>query len=111
MGRFVLIYPVEFSSRSSGLIGERILRRIRNILFAVLLDQPTSFFDETLSGEIVNRMAADTESLQKFVSFALPQLTHSILLMIACCVVMVSNIIIIMVYIVTSNIIIVILVS
>lgn len=73
----------------AGVAGERFLRRLRAILFAVLLDQPTSFFDESLSGEIVNRMAADTEAMQKFVSFALPHLTHSVLLMIACFVLMV----------------------
>ena len=58
------------------------------MLFAVLLDQPVSFFDDTLSGEIINRMAADTEVLQKFVSFALPQLIHSIILILTCFVVM-----------------------
>merc|ERR1719187_2102036 len=73
----------------TGIAGERFLKRIRLLLFAVLLDQPIAFFDESLSGEIVNRMAADTEVLHKFVSTALPNLVYGVLLMTTCFVVMI----------------------
>jgi len=72
----------------TGIAGERFLKRIRLLLFAVLLDQPIAFFDESLSGEIVNRMAADTEVLHMFVSTALPDLVYGVLLMTTCFVVM-----------------------
>jgi len=50
------------------LAGERVVMRLRRDLFRRLLDQEIAFFDERRTGELVSRLAADTEALQGAVS-------------------------------------------
>ncbi len=48
--------------------GERIVTRLRQQLFARLLDQEVAFFDERRTGELQSRLASDTTVLQNAVS-------------------------------------------
>jgi len=48
--------------------GERVVTRLRRDLFRKVLDQEIAFFDERRTGELVSRLAADTEALQSAVS-------------------------------------------
>jgi len=50
------------------LAGERVVMRLRRDLFRRMLDQEIAFFDERRTGELVSRLAADTEALQGAVS-------------------------------------------
>ncbi|MFO0580353.1 MAG: ABC transporter transmembrane domain-containing protein [Polyangia bacterium] len=48
--------------------GERIVARLRSDLFASLMSQEIAFFDAQKTGELTNRLAADTTVLQNTVS-------------------------------------------
>ena len=48
--------------------GERVVARLRTDLFRAVIGQPISFFDETRTGELTNRLASDTAVLQNTVS-------------------------------------------
>src|SRR5207244_9674996 len=48
--------------------GERAVTRIREQLFSRILDQEIAFFDERRTGELTNRLSADTAVLQSAVS-------------------------------------------
>tara|TARA_B100000795_G_C22704612_1_gene401051 strand:- start:136 stop:1050 length:915 start_codon:yes stop_codon:yes gene_type:complete len=50
------------------LAGERVVVRIRKKLFSHLMKQEISFFDTTKSGELVNRLASDTDVLKNAVT-------------------------------------------
>lgn len=48
--------------------GERIVANLRRALYDHLIDQEIAFFDETRTGELVSRLASDTQVLQNTVS-------------------------------------------
>lgn len=48
--------------------GERVVARLRGDLFASLMSQEVAFFDAQKTGELTNRLAADTTVLQNTVS-------------------------------------------
>ncbi|MEP7120253.1 MAG: ABC transporter transmembrane domain-containing protein, partial [Byssovorax sp.] len=48
--------------------GERVVTRLRSDLFARLIEQEIAFFDATKTGELTNRLSADTTVLQNTVS-------------------------------------------
>ena len=50
------------------LIGERIVRNLRNTLFEKISSQDISFFDKNKTGELINRLASDTAVLQASLS-------------------------------------------
>ncbi len=50
------------------LCGERVVQRIRNKLFAKLMGFEISFYDITRTGELINRLAADTTLLKDAVT-------------------------------------------
>ncbi|KJE91990.1 efflux ABC transporter [Capsaspora owczarzaki ATCC 30864] len=53
--------------------GERLVRRVRCALYASILSQPMSFFDKARSGELLNRLSADTDLLKHTISLSLAQ--------------------------------------
>jgi ATP-binding cassette subfamily B protein len=55
-----------------GVIGERIVARLRCQLYAKILAQEIAFFDSTKSGELVSRLGSDTTLLQTVVSKDFP---------------------------------------
>jgi len=50
------------------LVGERAVARLRERLFAGILEQEIGFFDERRTGELTNRLSSDTTVLQSAVS-------------------------------------------
>lgn len=64
------------------LAGERVVARLRRELFWAIISQDIAFFDETRTGELTNRLAADTTILKDActinISMGLRQLTTMI---------------------------------
>ncbi|KAL9180710.1 hypothetical protein ACHAXT_011163 [Thalassiosira profunda] len=57
-----------------GVIGERVVARLRCQLYGQILHQEIAFFDSTKSGELVSRLGSDTTLLQSVVSQSLPDM-------------------------------------
>lgn len=55
-----------------GVVGERVVARLRCKLYRQILKQEIAFFDEHKSGELVSRLGSDTTLLQSVVSQSLP---------------------------------------
>lgn len=56
-----------------GIIGERMVARLRYQLYKSILSQEIAFFDEHKSGELVSRLGSDTSLLQHVISFSIPE--------------------------------------
>ncbi|CAB9526055.1 Cyclolysin secretion/processing ATP-binding protein CyaB [Seminavis robusta] len=56
-----------------GVIGERLVARLRNQLYGAILKQEIAFFDEHKSGELVSRLGSDTTLLQGAISQSMPE--------------------------------------
>lgn len=56
-----------------GVIGERMVARLRYQLYGSILKQEIGFFDEHKSGELVSRLGSDTTLLQMVLSQSLPE--------------------------------------
>ena len=56
-----------------GIIGERLVARLRCQLYASILRQEIAFFDEHKTGELVSRLGSDTTLLQTVISFSIPE--------------------------------------
>jgi ABC-type multidrug transport system fused ATPase/permease subunit len=67
-----------------GMAGERVVARLRNHLYANILKQEISFFDQHKSGELVSRLGSDTTLLQQATSTALPEIVLGFVQIIAC---------------------------
>ena len=48
--------------------GQKIITRLREELFSSILKQETAFFDRTRTGELINRLSADTILVGKAVT-------------------------------------------
>jgi ABC-type multidrug transport system fused ATPase/permease subunit len=62
-----------------GVIGERLVARLRNQLYAAILKQEIAFFDEHKSGELVSRLGSDTTLLQNATSQSMPEFVLGII--------------------------------
>jgi ABC-type multidrug transport system fused ATPase/permease subunit len=56
-----------------GVLGERLVARLRRQVYASVLKQEIGFFDEHKTGEIVSRLGSDTQLLQSAVSTFAPE--------------------------------------
>jgi len=50
------------------LAGERVVAKLRKMLFNAIINQEVAFFDETKTGELLNRLSSDTKSLENAVT-------------------------------------------
>ncbi|GAX16798.1 ATP-binding cassette, subfamily B (MDR/TAP), member 10 [Fistulifera solaris] len=64
--------------------GERVVARLRNLLFVSLMKQEMSFFDEHQSGELISRLTSDTAVLQIGTSQALPEVILGMVKLVVC---------------------------
>jgi len=48
--------------------GQKVVKRLRDQLFSAILRQETAFFDKTRTGELINRLSADTILVGKAVT-------------------------------------------
>ena len=71
-----------------GLIGERVVARMRLRLYRSVLFQDISFFDEHKSGEIVSRLGSDATLLQASLSTSVPEVLSGMSKAIVCVVLM-----------------------
>lgn len=62
-----------------GVIGERVVARLRCQLYKRILMQEIAFFDTHKSGELVSRLGSDTTLLQSVVSESLPNVVSELL--------------------------------
>ena len=53
-----------FRSWAFTLAGQRLVARVRTILFESIVSQEVAFFDVTRTGELTNRLASDTQVIQ-----------------------------------------------
>ena len=56
-----------------GMVGERVVARVRNQVYHKILQQEIAFFDQHSSGELVSRLGSDTSLLSEGTSMALPE--------------------------------------
>ena len=70
MGGIALAQALAISARYTliSVAGERAVARIREQLFARILDQEVGFFDQRRTGELTSRLSSDTAVLQSAVS-------------------------------------------
>jgi len=71
-----------------GLIGERVVARMRLQLYRSVLFQDISFFDEHKSGEIVSRLGSDATLLQASLSTSVPEVLSGMSKAIVCVILM-----------------------
>ena len=50
------------------ILGQKTIKRLRERLFTSILKQETAFFDRTRTGELINRLSADTILVGKAVT-------------------------------------------
>jgi len=62
-----------FRAAFLGIIGERMVARMRYQLYEAILRQEIAFFDEHKSGELVSRLGSDTTLLQQVISQSIPE--------------------------------------
>jgi ATP-binding cassette subfamily B protein len=64
-----------------GGVGQRLLFKLRNVLFSKLLELPVAFFNQNKAGDLISRINNDTDKLNQFFSQSLMQFLGSIFIM------------------------------
>jgi ATP-binding cassette subfamily B protein len=64
-----------------GGVGQRLLFKLRNVLFSKLLELPVAFFNQNKAGDLISRVNNDTDKLNQFFSQSLMQFVGSIFIM------------------------------
>jgi ATP-binding cassette subfamily B protein len=62
-----------FQTRTMGMVGQRVLFRLRNAIFAKLQELPVAFFNQNKAGDLISRINNDTDKLNQFFSRSLMQ--------------------------------------
>lgn len=66
-GSYVIIYVVNgFRGYMLRVAGDRIVKHLRNDVYAKAQKLPMSFYDKTSTGAVINRISGDTSTLQSF---------------------------------------------
>lgn len=68
-------------TRLMGGVGQRILYRLREKIFAKLQELPVAFFDANKTGDLISRINNDTDKLNQFFSQTLVQFVSSLVIM------------------------------
>jgi ABC-type multidrug transport system fused ATPase/permease subunit len=68
-----------FQVSIQGVIGERMVARLRYKLYGAILRQEIAFFDSHKSGELVSRLGSDTTKIQTVLSQAVPESANGLL--------------------------------
>jgi ATP-binding cassette, subfamily B, bacterial len=67
-----------YQTMLTGRMGQRVLFRLRNEIFAKLQSFPIAFFNANKSGDLISRINNDTEKLNQFFSEGLVRLTSQV---------------------------------
>ena len=62
-----------FQTAIQGVIGERLVARLRCQLYGAILRQEIAFFDEYKTGDLISRLGTDTTLLQSAISLSVPE--------------------------------------
>ncbi len=86
-GWLLLIYSVALFStygqtRLMGGVGQRVLSRLRNLVFEKLQALPLTFFQQNKAGDLISRINNDTDKLGQFFSQSLMQFIGNIFMII-----------------------------
>ncbi|HVZ11267.1 MAG TPA: ABC transporter ATP-binding protein [Candidatus Paceibacterota bacterium] len=68
-------------TRLMGGVGQRVLYRLRNAVFAKLQELPAAFFNQNKAGDLISRINNDTDKINQFFSQSLVQFMGNIFLM------------------------------
>ncbi len=82
-GILLMVYLVAFVAnyiqiKIMGGVGQRVLFKVRNALFAKLQELPVAFFNQNKAGDLISRINSDTEKLNMFFSQTLVQFTSNL---------------------------------
>lgn len=66
----------------TGGVGQRVLYRLRALIFEKLQDLPVAFFNQNQAGDLISRINNDTEKVNQFFSQSLTRFVGSIFMMI-----------------------------
>lgn len=70
LGAFIAGYV---QTTAMGGVGQRVLFRLRNAIFAKLEELPVAFFNQNKAGDLISRINSDTDKLNQFFSQAIMQ--------------------------------------
>lgn len=73
--------------------GQRITRTLRSLVFASIVNQEIAFFDENKTGELINRLSADTSLVSQSVTMNISDGLRSVVMALAGVGMMVSHIV------------------
>ena len=73
------------------LLGEKVIADLRRRLYAHLLDLDQSFYDRSRSGELVSRLAADSEQIRSVVGSSLSVALRSVVTLLGSAIMLVST--------------------
>ena len=83
MAAFIGILVTGFvQTRVMGAVGQRILFRLRGLLFNKLQELPVAFFNQNKAGDLISRINNDTDKLNQFFSRSLMQFVGNIFVVI-----------------------------
>ncbi len=77
-------------TRLMGGVGQRVLYRLRNVIFTKLQELPVAFFNQNKAGDLISRINNDTNNINTFFSQSLVQFMGSVFLMIGAAIFLVS---------------------
>ena len=77
-------------AQQMGIVGRRVLFKLRNAIFAKLQELPLDFFNQNKAGDLISRINNDTDKLNVFFAQALVQLAANLFLMAGAAVFLVS---------------------
>jgi ATP-binding cassette subfamily B protein len=82
-GILLAIYAVSsvasyVQTRVMGGVGQRVLFKLRNVIFTKLLSLPIAFFNQNQTGDLISRINNDTDKLNQFFAQALIQFTRNV---------------------------------
>ncbi len=86
-GILLTIYLTSFVAsyiqlRVMGRVGQRVLFKLRNVIFTKLQDLPVAFFNQNKAGDLISRINNDTDKLNQFFSETLMRFVGNIFTMV-----------------------------
>ncbi len=86
-GELLIIYLIAFAAnyvqiKVMGTVGQRVLFKLRNVIFEKLQSLPVTFFYQNKAGDLISRINNDTDKLNQFFSETLMRLTGNVFIMI-----------------------------
>lgn len=79
---FVWLVTSYLQTKGTGMVGRRVLFRLRNKLFMKIQELPVAFFNQNKAGDLISRINNDTDKLNMFFSQVLVQFLGSFFVLI-----------------------------